>query len=104
MLTDAEKQIIIDTLLPFEPTYIGIFGSVARGEDTPESDVDILTDVPVMKDLFELGGVYTDLKEGLGRNVDVVLERGLSNWLLEDLLRDLKIIHGKKDLKTLKGH
>jgi uncharacterized protein len=98
MLTPAECQIIIDTLMPFEPSYIGIFGSVARGDDTPESDVDIISsfNYPQMS-LFDLGGIYEDLKDGLHRKVDVTIERSAPKWLIEDLTNDVIIIYGQKD-------
>lgn len=44
MITDIQKNIIINTLLPYKPTKIGIFGSYARGENTTTSDIDILYD------------------------------------------------------------
>ena len=54
-----------------------LFGSFARGEQTPQSDVDILF-VPDRSGkpftLFTMGGMYMDLKELLGREVDLVEE------------------------------
>ena len=96
MLTEAEKQIIIDTLMPFEPTYIGIFGSVARGEDTPESDVDIISkfNAPRMT-LLDLIGIQQDLEDYFKRPVDVVSENGAKDWFLEEIQPDLKIIYGQ---------
>ncbi|MBD0298587.1 MAG: nucleotidyltransferase domain-containing protein, partial [Flavisolibacter sp.] len=44
MISQEAKQIIQQTLAPFEPKRIGIFGSVVRGEDTSESDLDILVE------------------------------------------------------------
>jgi predicted nucleotidyltransferase len=42
MISELQKNIIINTILPFHPVRIGIFGSVARGENTENSDIDIL--------------------------------------------------------------
>jgi len=42
MLTQKEIDIIIQTLKPYNPKRIGLFGSVARNEETPTSDIDIL--------------------------------------------------------------
>jgi len=50
---------------------IGIFGSVARGEQTSESDVDILVEAPVLS-LLSLIGIKRRLEEKLGVPVDVV--------------------------------
>ncbi len=52
-------------------TRIGIFGSVARGEHTPESDVDVLVEAPVL-DLFSMVNIKDSLEEIFGRPVDVV--------------------------------
>jgi predicted nucleotidyltransferase len=50
---------------------IGIFGSIARGEQTPESDVDILVEAPVMG-LLALAGIKNRLEELFCQPVDVV--------------------------------
>lgn len=51
-----------------------VFGSVARGEDTEDSDLDILVDDPESHrlDLFALGGMNYDISSLIGRRVDVV--------------------------------
>jgi predicted nucleotidyltransferase len=48
-----------------------IFGSVARGEAAPESDVDILVELPHGKSLFDLVDLKTSLETILGKKVDV---------------------------------
>jgi len=52
-------------------TRIGIFGSVARGEQTEESDVDVLVEAPVMS-LFSRIGIKHQLEEMMGVPVDVI--------------------------------
>jgi len=54
-------------------TRIGVFGSVARGEHTAESDVDVVLEAPVM-DLFSLIGIKQELEKTLNAPVDVVLK------------------------------
>lgn len=56
---------------------VRVFGSVARGDAGPESDIDFLVDVRPGTSLLDLGGLLVDLEELLGRHVDVVTERGL---------------------------
>ena len=51
---------------------IGVFGSVARGEAGPESDVDIAYDIVGAATLFGLGELAMDLQDHLGRKVDLV--------------------------------
>ena len=71
-----------------------LFGSFARGEETPESDVDIL----VVLDHSQLVGLkffgmYEDLKELLGRNVDLVVDRSLATFARESVDRDKLLIY-----------
>ncbi len=60
---------------------VRIFGSVARGEAGESSDVDFLVDMESGRSLFDLAGLLTELRDLLGRDVDVVTESGLY-WLL----------------------
>jgi len=62
---------------------IRVFGSVVRGEDRPDSDVDFLVDLEEGRSLMDLGGLLMDLQKLLGRNVDVVTEKGL-HWYIKD--------------------
>lgn len=49
-----------------------LFGSAARGDMTPKSDIDILVEFPPHSGFKVLGGVYRELKDALNRDVDVV--------------------------------
>lgn len=71
-----------------------IFGSYSRGEQRPDSDVDILIVLdpsePVGMKFF---GMYEDLKELLGRNVDLVTERSLAPFARASVERDRKLVY-----------
>ena len=56
---------------------LGVFGSVARGEDRPDSDVDLLVELPAGMGLFALARVQNDLEELLGSPVDLICESAL---------------------------
>ena len=62
---------------------VRVFGSVARGEAGPESDIDLLVDLEQNCTLFNLGGLLMDLEELLGYPVDIVTEKGL-HWYIRD--------------------
>ena len=62
---------------------IRVFGSVARGEAGPDSDVDFLVELEPDRSLLDLGGLLMDLQDLLGRKVDVVTEKGL-HWYIRD--------------------
>lgn len=68
---------IRDAATESEVTVLGLFGSAARGEDGPGSDVDLLIDVPVGVGLFALGRLETRLRELLGAEIDLVPVSGL---------------------------
>jgi predicted nucleotidyltransferase len=56
---------------------IRVFGSVARSENTPGSDVNFLVDLEKGRSLFDLAGLVADPEELLDTHVDVVTENGL---------------------------
>jgi predicted nucleotidyltransferase len=56
-------------------TNLRIFGSVARGEDTVESDVDFVVDSELGATLFDMGGLLEDLQALLGIPVDLISSR-----------------------------
>ena len=62
---------------------VRVFGSVVRGQDTPDSDVDFLVSLEPGRSLFDLGGLLADLEDLLGRHVDVVEPEGL-HWYIRD--------------------
>jgi len=67
---------------------IRVFGSVARGEAGPDSDIDLLIDKgPVTTSWFP-AGLVLDLEEILGRRVEIVTEKALYPALRDRVLRD----------------
>lgn len=58
-------------------TNLRVFGSVARGQDRPDSDVDLLADLPPGMSLFRLGRVQDELGAIVGARVDLVPARDL---------------------------
>ena len=67
---------------------IRIFGSVARGEAGPQSDVDFLVEVGAQHSPFFPGGLVMDLEALLGRRVDVVEPDGLYPSLKAAVLQE----------------
>ena len=72
-----------------------IFGSFARGEERPDSDVDILVKYDDASDvsLFTIGGIYMELKKILGREVDLVEEGTLRPWAVDAVNQEKKLIY-----------
>lgn len=64
-----------------------VFGSVARGDDQPASDVDFLVELEEGRTLLDLSGLRLDLEELLEREVDVATPNSLHPQLRESILR-----------------
>lgn len=69
-------------------TNLRVFGSVARGDATRSSDVDLLVDLEPGRSLLDLGGLLMDLAELLGAEVDVVTEAGLKPRVRDRVLAE----------------
>jgi hypothetical protein len=69
-----------------------IFGSVARGDAGPDSDLDLLVDMQPGKGLLDMGGLLMDLQDLLGCRVDVVTEKGLRGRIRERVLREAVLL------------
>ena len=67
---------------------VRVFGSVARGEADEESDIDFLVEMEPRRSLLDMGGLLMDLRDLLGRKVDVVTERGLKARIRDRVLRE----------------
>ena len=97
MITEAQKNIIIGTIMPFQPVKIGIFGSVARNEDTASSDIDILYQLKNAIGLFNLVRIKDDLEEKLNAKVDLVSEKHVHPKLKPYIMNDLIVIYNNEE-------
>ncbi len=84
---------IINYLKPYDPERSGIFGSFARRELTPESDIDILVKFRKTISLLDLARIQRELSQIIGREIDLVTEASIKNEKLKDYIyKDLKVI------------
>lgn len=67
---------------------VRLFGSVARGEDQPDSDLDLLVEMEPGRSLLDHIALKQDLEDLLGREVDVVTEASLHPRLRDRVLRE----------------
>jgi uncharacterized protein len=67
---------------------VRVFGSVARGNAGPDSDLDLLVEAGPATTAWFPGGLVADLEEALGRRVDVVIEAGLRAEIRDRVLRE----------------
>lgn len=98
MTTQAITQAIADYLKTQPVQKAWLFGSFSRGEETPNSDIDLLIsyDDTAHVSLFTIGGIYSDLQRILGRNVDLIEDGTLKPWAIESVNRDKKLIYERE--------
>lgn len=85
----AHRHELRDVLQRHGMTNAQLFGSVARGEDQPGSDVDILVDFPAGTSLFTILRVQDELEEILGVAVDLISRSGLKSRVRTRVQQDL---------------
>ncbi len=75
-----------------DPDSIRVFGSVARGDASENSDIDLLVHTLPDCGLFDLGGMYADLGELLGCKVDVVPDDSIRPRIAPYILKDATLL------------
>ena len=87
-LLGRQRDAILRLAARHGASNVRVFGSVARGEADRQSDVDFLVEMTSGRSLIDLGGLLSDLRELLGRRVDVVTGQGLRGRIREQVLRE----------------
>lgn len=90
MSTQAITQVIADYFKSQPVTKAWLFGSYSRGEERPDSDVDIIVtlDKQANVGLFKLSAMLLDLEDLLQKRVDLVTDKGLLPFARETADRD----------------
>ena len=73
---------------------IAVFGSYAREEEKPESDIDIVVEFLGRKSLLELVRIERELSEILGIKVDLLTEKSISPYLIDTIRKEMETIYG----------
>ena len=87
MIGQQIKNTILDHLKDYQPISVGIFGSFARGENTENSDIDILVKFKVVPTLLTLIRIENELSEILGRKVDLITIGAIKNRKIENSIQ-----------------
>lgn len=77
-------------------SMVGVVGSMARGEATDRSDIDLIVRFAQPKSLVGVIGLEQQLSVALGREVDLLTEASLSPYLRERILSDLRVMYGAR--------
>jgi len=102
-ITNKQKGLefkVDDICSKYGINYLGLFGSVARGEETPESDVDLLVkfDKKRKVGLFDLAEIQGEFERRLGRKVDLVTK--MNKYVKPYADKDLRTIYESKTAKS----
>jgi len=71
---------------------IKIFGSYARNEARPGSDLDVIVAFNKNKSLLDLVGIEQELEDALGMKIDLLTRDSISPYLIEDIERECKLV------------
>jgi hypothetical protein len=93
-LTKEIENQVISFLKACGAKKISIFGSYVRGEATPESDLDVIVEFKQSISLLDLVGFELDLSDLLGIKVDLLTEKSISPYIIDDVLAEAKVIYG----------
>ncbi len=90
-LLEEKREEILKIASKHGAYNVRIFGSVARGDETKDSDIDFLIDYDLNKiSPWFPGGLLMDLQDLLGCKVDIVTEKGLSKYIKNRVLSEAK--------------
>ncbi len=87
-LLKQQREAILQIAAKHGARNVRVFGSLSRGGETNDSDIDLLVDLDSNRSLLDQVGLKQELEELLGRRVDVVVEGGISPYLEERILSE----------------
>jgi len=87
-ILQEKREDVIEVAERHGVTSIRVFGSVARGDESPESDIDLLVTTGPSVSAWFPAGLILDLEQLLGRHIDIVTESGLNPLLRDQVLTE----------------
>ena len=94
-MSSADIKLSLSNYFQNQPVErVWLFGSFARGEETEDSDIDLLVDLDQSQSVgLRFFGMWRELEQLLGRNVVLVTESGLSDYARESVNRDKIMVY-----------
>lgn len=87
-LITSKREEIITIAAKYNAVNIRLFGSVARGDDRPDSDIDFLVDIQKQWSLFDHISLIQDLEDLLGRKVDLIPADSIRDFCRDRILTE----------------
>lgn len=92
MTIEGRRDEILQIAATHGARNVRVFGSVARGEDRSDSDVDLLVEMADDRSLLDLVGLEQDLEELLGRHVDVLTDAAIHPALRPRIIAEARAL------------
>jgi len=73
---------------------VAVLGSYVRGEESQDSDIDVIVEFSERKSLLEFVRIERELSEELGVKVDLLTEKSISPYLIENVKKEMRVIYG----------
>jgi len=86
---EEKREAILAIARKYGAHDVRIFGSVARGDATADSDLDLLVRFEPDRSLFDHGGLIMDLQDLLGVKVDVISEGGIRDRFRQHVMKEV---------------
>lgn len=87
-LLEQKREEILRIAAKYGARNVRVFGSMVHDRVAGDSDIDLLVDLEAGRSLLDQVGLKQELEELLGRNVDAVVEGGISPYLEERILSE----------------
>jgi hypothetical protein len=92
-LDEEIKKKIISILIKHGIKKILVFGSYARNEATPKSDLDLIVEFPEGTSLLDHVGIEIELSEALNMKIDLLSRNGISPYIKNQVLKEAIVIY-----------
>ena len=92
-LPELDVRTLTEVCRRNDVSYLAVFGSSARGEDSPNSDVDLIVRISKRKSLLGLIALEREISNAIGREVDLHTEASISPYLQQSIAQDLQVIY-----------
>jgi hypothetical protein len=93
LIDKTKEESIIRACKKNDISFLGLFGSYARGEQRGKSDVDFLANFSKRKSLLDHVRIERELSEVLGVKVDLVTEKSISPYLVDKIKKEVKPLY-----------
>jgi len=86
------RKRIVDLARSHGARSVSVFGSLARGEDDAESDIDLLIELDTDRSLLDIVAMKLDIEDLTGRKVYIVTRKGMSPYLADKIFEEAVLL------------